>query len=208
MAAAASATALQLPPADLNLRPLPTFTVGASALARISRRSSGEPFFGRTGGNRFDDPAGVYGVCYLGHGGQRQALMVAFAESVLHDQTATNGGFDIATGELDSRHVVSFSSSRKLRLANLTGAALKRLGLDGRISTDVPYDLPQAWSAAIASHPDAVDGIAYVSRHYNTGRAVALFERSGAKLKAMSYTAVSQSAHYRALVSTFALRPY
>lgn len=208
MAAPASATALQLPPADLHLRPLPTLAVGASALARVSRHSSGEPFFGKTGGNRFDDPAGLYGVCYLGHGAQRRALMVAFAESVLHDQTATNGGFDIATSELDSRQVVRFSGPRKLQLANLTGAALKRLGLDGRISTDVPYDMPQAWSAAIASHPDAVDGIAYVSRHYNTGRAVALFERSGPKLKVTGYTAVSKSADYGKLVSTFALRPY
>ncbi len=208
MAVPASAAALQPPPADLHRRPLPTLTVAASALARISRHASGEPFFGRTRGSRFDDPAGVYGVCYLGHGGQRQALMLAFAESVLHDQTATNGGFDIATGELDSRQVVRFSGPRKLHLANLTGAALKRLGLDGRISTEVPYDIPQAWSAAIASHPDAVDGIAYVSRHYNTGRAVALFERSGPKLKATNYTAVSTSAHYGKLVSTFALRPY
>ena len=208
MAAPASATGLQPPPADLHRRRLPISTVGVSSLTRISRHTSGEPYFGKSGGNRFDDPAGAYGVCYLGHGGRREAVLVAFAESVLHDQTATSGGFDIATTELDSRQVVRFSGSTKLRLANLTGAALKLLGLDGRISTEVPYGIPQAWSAAIASHPDVVDGIAYVSRHYNTGTAVALFERSGPKLKATSYTAVSKSVHYGKLVSTFALRPY
>ena len=208
MAVPASATALQLPPADLHRRPLPILTASVSTLARISRHTSGEPHFGKSGANRFDDPAGAYGVCYLGRGARREALLVAFAESVLHDQTATTGGFDIATTELDSRQVVRFSGPSKLRLANLTGAALKLLGLDGRISTEVPYDVPQAWSAAIASHPDVVDGIAYVSRHYNTGTAVALFERSGPKLKATSYTPVSKSVHYGKLVSTFALRPY
>jgi hypothetical protein len=208
VAGPSSATALQLPPADLHRRHLPILTVGASSLTRISRHTGGEPYFGKSGGNRFDDPAGAYGVCYLGHGTRREAVLVAFAESVLHDQTATNGGFDIATTELDSRWVVRFSGSTRLRVADLTGAALKLLGLDGRVSTDVPYDVPQAWSAAIASHPDLVDGIAYVSRHYNTGTAVALFERSGPKLKATSYTAVSQSVHFGKLVSTFALRPY
>lgn len=147
-------------------------------------------------------------MCYLGCGEPRTALLTAFAESVLHDQTATRGGFDVATTELDARWIVRFTGRAKLHVANLTGAALKRLGLDGRISTEVPYDIPQAWSAAIASHPDAPDGIAYVSRHHNSGIAVALFDRSGRKLKARSYTPISKSPHFDDLVSEFELRLY
>ena len=140
MATGAGASPLQLPTADLATRPLPVRRVTADKLWRVSGHASGEPYFGRSGNNRFDDSAGGYGVCYLGSGSERNALMVAFAESVLHDRTATNGGFDIAVSELQSRHVVRFDGTDKLKLANLTGAALKAIGLDGRISTITPYD--------------------------------------------------------------------
>lgn len=52
-----------------------------SKLYRISRYSSGEPYFGRTGANRFDDPtrakARRFGTCYLG-----LSLEVAIAETM------------------------------------------------------------------------------------------------------------------------------
>jgi len=36
---------------------------------------------------------------------------------------------------------------------------------------------------AIHEHPDAVDGILFMSRHINTERSVALFDRARRKLK-------------------------
>lgn len=208
VATGAGGAPLDSPPADLASRRLPVTRVSAARLVRISRLPDGEPHFGRSGSHRFDDPAGGYGVCYLGCGDERNALRVAFAESVLHDRTATRGGFDLALTELRSRYVVRFGAGATLVLAKLTGAALKRLGLDGRISTITPYDLPQAWSAAIHAHPDAVDGIAYVSRHYNLGIAVALFERAGTKIGARSDTPLPSVRHYGALLKHFAIRPY
>jgi hypothetical protein len=182
--------------------------VAAERLVRISRFASGEPHFGRGPIYRFDDPAGGYGVCHIGCGDERNALRVAFAESVLHDRTATRGGFDVALTELQARYVVRFDAKEKLVLAKLTGAALKRLGPDGRISTVIPYDVPQAWSAAIHAHPDAVDGIAYVSRHYNLGLAVALFDRAGSKIRARSYAPLPSVRYYGALLKHFAIRPF
>jgi len=176
-----------------------------SCASRVTRAAS--TYCGKSGANRFDDPAGGYGVCYLGLGKGKDGLMVAFAESVLHDQTATDGGFDVAVSELESQQVVRFAPPGKLRLADLTGAALKRIGLDGRISTITPYDMPQSWSAAIHAHPDKVDGIAYVSRHYNLGVAVALFDRAKERLVASSYTPIPKTRYFAALCSNFGLRP-
>ncbi len=179
-----------------------------NTLCRISRHHTGEPYFGRSGGNRFDDPALSYGVCYLGAGNIQDAVTVAFAESVLHDRTATDGGFDVGVSELTDRQVVRFANRSRLIVADLTGAALKRIGLDGRISTLTPYDVPQAWSRAIHAHPDAVDGIAYVSRHYNLGLAIALFDRAASKLGAARYTPLPKVRPYTSLLRSFAIRPY
>jgi hypothetical protein len=208
VASGATASPLDPPPVDLATRRLPVRRVATDKLARVSSHASGEPYFGRSGNNRFDDPAGGYGACYIGCGSERNALMVAFAESVLHDRTVTHGGFDIAVSELESRYVVRFDGTEKLQLANLTGAALKAIGLDGRISTITPYDIPQAWSAAIHAHPDRVDGIAYVSRHYNLGTAVVLFERGKSKVRARSCTPLPRVRYYSTLLKCFAVRPY
>lgn len=40
--------------------------VDPSALVRVSRHDTGEPYFGRSGGCRFDDPRKSFGTCYLG----------------------------------------------------------------------------------------------------------------------------------------------
>jgi len=52
-----------------------------------------------------------------------------------------------------------------------------------------------------------VDGIAYVSRHYNLGVAVALFDRAKERLVASSYTPIPKTRYFAALCSNFGLRP-
>lgn len=149
-------------------------------MLRISRHETGEPYFGRSGLNRFDDPrhyrnaARRYGTCYFG-----LSLACAFAETVLHDRVARHGRFDVPLIEL-ARHVLRFSG-RSLRLADMTGVHLKRLGADGSLSTIMPYQIPQAWSLAIHQHPASVDGFLYMSRHLNNERAVVVFQRASSK---------------------------
>jgi hypothetical protein len=46
----------------------------------------------------------------------------------------------------------------------------------------LPYDVPQAWSAALHAHPTNADGIAFHARHDDTELCYALFERSAAGL--------------------------
>ena len=70
-------------------------------------------------------------------------------------------------------------------LADLTGAALKSLGLNNDISASADYTASQAWAQAIHDASPHWDGIRYVSRQMNKGFAYAVFERTGLrKLKA------------------------
>lgn len=171
---------LKAPPADINSRELDLALVAPASLCRVSRYNTGEPYFGRTGDCRFDDAqpdlARRFGTCYLGFN-----LTVAFAESVLHNLEAGADGFLIPTTEVSSRFALSFKAARKaatLKLANLYGTALLRLGGNGELSGTPHYALPQAWAAALVMHPEKVDGFIYMSRRVNDSLAVLLFERN------------------------------
>lgn len=150
--------------------------VPVSALYRISRFETGEPFFGNAAANRFDDPSRTrttrFGTCYFG-----LDVPTAIAETVLHDEVARAGKFAISYAEFASRHLHRFTGA-ELTLADLTGIALKTLGGDGSISTILPYALPQRWAAAVHRHPQQVDGILYMSRHLNDRKALVVFDRA------------------------------
>lgn len=177
---------LQPPSRKLGSLTLQTKTVQVSRLYRISRHSTGEPFFGQSTANRFDDPLRTvskrYGTCYCG-----LDLDTAIAETILHDELAVRGQFAISFSDFSSRHLVRFTGGA-LVLADLTGPSLKTLGGDGSISTIVPYRLPQLWSRAVHRHPSVVDGIYYISRHLNDRPAVVIFDRARHKLIAATYT--------------------
>lgn len=156
-----------------------------STLYRVSRHSSGEPYFGKSASNRFDDPDRTkskrFGTCYLGFN-----LEVAIAETILHDEMPVKGAFSVSAQEIESRYVVRFKGE-PLTLVNLTGVSLKALVGSSAISTIMPYDVPQRWSKALHRHPTEVDGILYMSRHVNSEKAVVVFDRAMAKLGMPSY---------------------
>ena len=174
------------PPRRLSSLAIRTVQLASSRLYRVSRHASGEPFFGRSASNRFDDPTRTqsrrFGTCYLG-----LSLEVAIAETVLHDEMPANGRFKIAADELESRYCIRFAGSGPLSLADLTGTALKALVGSSEISTIVPYDTPQRWSRALHKHPQGFDGLIYMSRHVNSQKAVVVFDRAASKLGAPSY---------------------
>jgi hypothetical protein len=185
--------ALRPPPRQLSKIKLPTVTVAAERLFRVSRHTSGEPYFGRGGVNRFDDRSKPitrrFGTCYFG-----LSLTVAIAETVLHDEMPNgNAEFEIAAEEFTDRFLVTFKGSQLL-LAKLTGESLKSLAGDGSVSTVVPPDIPQLWAMAIERHQQRVDGILYMSRHINNQRAVVVFNRAARKLHSPKYTPLSKAA--------------
>lgn len=182
---------LSTPPKNFNTLHLPTREVRVDKLRRVSGHASGEPYFGKKGLYRFDDPKNKYGTCYLG-----LDLDTAVAESVLHDQMPDNGTFEVAQSVMDCKHLVKIApnaAGHKLVVADLTGANLKRLGGDNAISSEVPYDQCQKWSAAVHAHPANVDGIMFVSRQLNDKKAVILFNRAASKLGAASYTKLAKA---------------
>ena len=177
---------IPLPPRNLASIPISTVQVAPSRLYRISRFNSGEPFFGRSAANRFDDPGRSkskrFGTCYLGF-----SLEVAIAETILHDEMPVKGRFEVAAQEIEDRHCVRFQGE-PLTLVDRTGTALKALIGTGAISTAMPYDVPQRWSRALHRHPVGADGILYMSRHVNNDRAVVVFDRARAKLGTAEFT--------------------
>ena len=94
---------------------------------------------------------------------------------------SVDGAHEVPFAELTERSVVRFACERRrtLVLADLTGAALKALGLNNDISASTNYSASQAWAQAIHDADVRWHGIRYVSRQMNKGFAYAIFERSG-----------------------------
>lgn len=159
------------------LRPI---RIEVASLVRLSRHPATEPYWS-AGVYRFDDPVpgrgGAFGTCYTA-----STIEVAFAESVIHESGRfVDGTYEVPAIELTARSVVRFICERRktLVLADLTGAALKSLGLNNDISASADYTTSQAWAQAIHGTSMRWDGIRYVSRQMNKGFAYAIFERSG-----------------------------
>ncbi|MFN6997221.1 MAG: RES family NAD+ phosphorylase [Aquincola tertiaricarbonis] len=148
------------------------------SLLRLSRYPKTELWWSQNR-SRFDGPVGVFGTTYAA-----QELEVAFCESIIHESAWFEGGqYNIPHADLHSRHIVRLKRQAKpmLKLADVTGNALKKLGLNNDISAGDDYTVPQAWARAIYDQATDWDGIWYVSRQSNGGRAAAIFDRSGAQ---------------------------
>ena len=105
--------------------------IEVASLVRLSRHPATEPYWS-AGVYRFDDPdpggAAPFGTCYTA-----STVEVAFAESVIHEcGRFVAGSYEVPAAELTERSVVRFAGERRktLVLADLTGAALKALGLN------------------------------------------------------------------------------
>jgi hypothetical protein len=142
-------------------------------LYRVHRADHDPLFFGRTGNNRFDDPANAFGVLYAG-----LSEACAFIETFGDPEFPVIEASLLATRKL-SRMVLA----RPLRLANLRGSDLRRIGADARLCTG-EHAIAQAWSSAIHAHPSELDGICYVSRRDPSQASVAVFDRAAPAVRA------------------------
>jgi hypothetical protein len=166
------------PPADLNKRKLPIIEK-AGPLFRISsvaRGAGGVIYFGANKTERFDDPDGKFGVCYLGEDehaafievfGQAKKLLVDLA--FVHD-----------------RAISEIKPMRKLRLVDITGPGAAWIGAAGEVSAG-DHAISQNWSRALFSHPNHVDGIYFRCRHDLSRMSIALFDREPDLLQLVSY---------------------
>ena len=155
--------------------------VPVAQMRRLSRLPATEPFWSKEARYRFDDAHPLadqrFGVLYCAGD-----LATAFAESTIHDNACfRHGAFEVSAAELAARRLVLFTHPMRgeLTLADLTGEALKALGLNNDLSAGDTYEVCQQWSHAVHEALPALDGIRYLSRQHNAGYCYAVFERSG-----------------------------
>jgi hypothetical protein len=196
-------------PIRLALRPhlplsLTTVNVDPAGLIRVSNHNTGEPYFGKSGWNRFDDPHLVlsarYGTSYFG-----ESLSVAVAETLLHDRTPSAGYFYIEPTRIAQAYVVEFTGS-PLKILDLTGPELRRMGGHAGLTGTPHYKTPQNWSSAIHNHLDQVDGFLYMSRHLNNEKALVLFERASSKLTMARATPLGSHPDFGSVATSLYIR--
>ena len=157
-------------PDNLNSYDLPTHTYRAGdILYRIQDCKYDDPLhFGRSGSNRFDDPAGGFGVCYLA-----ESKEGAFVETIGRQKLKVGV---IPRRVVEEQEIIEVELEAPLEVLDFDGPNLLKLGADASITGGRDYEASQAWSAAIATHPDGVDGLRYRARHQTEEFSVAVFD--------------------------------
>lgn len=190
-----------LPPGDLARRRLPLVETDGPWL-RLHRGHLGPVFFGRTLENRFDDPRQEFGVLYVA-----ETLDGAFIETF-----GRNPGLNtVSSRQLTQRSLARIGVTRPVRLVDLTGSGLARLGTTAAVLAG-RHAPAQEWSRALWSHPELPDGIRYRARHDPSCICVAIFDRAEHLVQARDLGGLMTPAHLARLGATlrrydFSLRP-
>jgi hypothetical protein len=111
-------------------------------------------------------------LCYLGASEE-----ASFAEAFLRGRRGYFEDYDLA-----SLAFSEIESTEPLRLAQLHGAGLQRMGATAEIEHGGDYRAPRSWSLALHSHPDQPDGISYRARHDDEMFCAAIYDRARTKL--------------------------
>lgn len=169
-------------PATLPARlPIAVFAPGKT-WHRIHRSSDPPLHFGPPPGspplNRFDAPAGEYRVLYLG-----LSLSAAFVETLVRNPAIPF----VERSEVETRSASLLANVDEIRLVDLRGAGLSRIGADGRIATG-PYEASRRWALALWRHGDRADGLLYRSRHDPKHFCAVVFDRRRSAFEALSTT--------------------
>jgi hypothetical protein len=157
---------LPLPPDDLRSRPLPLTTVGAPWY-RLHPPRRDPVHFGREPTSRFNAPSREFGVLYLASD-PACAFIEVFGR--------VNGPSFVEPAQLSRRRLAEIRPPRPLRLVDLTGSGLARIGADARLFAG-DHTVARRWSLALFQHPASPDGLLYPARHDPSLRAAAVFDR-------------------------------
>jgi hypothetical protein len=169
-----------LPPANFNQRELLIKQTSQAWFRNHWCRHAPVYFNKDAWKGRFNDPAGDYGVLYLGED-EHCAFIEVYGQS--DGKNISYLGDNIVTeSEIDARCICPISTIEALRLVDLTAHGLARLQADNRLCTG-NWTVAQQWSRAFWNHPTQPDGIYYRSRHDSSRCAIALFDRAESRLR-------------------------
>lgn len=161
------------PPLDFERQVLPV-TLESGLFYRLNPAGYASAiYYDASGCGRFDIK-GQLGVLYLG-----KTIEAAFIETFGRNL----GQRFVSRDMIKTRSLFTIESDRPLKLLQLYGAGLAKLGVDSELSSGREYSLPRLWCEAIYSHPQQVDGIYYMSRHDNTQLCCGLFDRGSYRLR-------------------------
>lgn len=159
-----------LPPVDFHARTLTMRRFpGVTVWYRFHNKNHSALHFGKQLSHRFDDPEQRFGVLYVAR--HREG---AFAEVFLRNIEPYRF---VTTDVLENKVLSMITMDRSLKLVDLAGIGLARMGIDSRLATG-SYAVSQCWSHAFQKHPQTPDGILYRSRHYPRHLCAAIFETS------------------------------
>lgn len=113
-------------------------------------------------------------MCYLGE--SREA---SFVETFLRRPPVRL----LSRAFLDERLIAELTPSRAIRVVNLYGPGLARVGATAAVASG-PYNASQAWARAIWEHPSQPDGLLYRCRHDDNELALALYDRAASAVDA------------------------
>jgi hypothetical protein len=129
----------------------------------------GPIFYGRNARFRFDHPLREYRVLYVA-----EDAFGAFVETFGQFISIPSLPRRITSEELLIRALSEIVADRPVRLVDLTGPGLARIGADARLFAG-NYNESQVWSSALHSHPSRIDGLLYPTRHDPRRKAAAIF---------------------------------
>ena len=160
-----------LPPRDLATRSPNVQTLRSGLIVHRFYTVAYDPlYFDRGRGGRLNAPDGYYGVLYVA-----RTRKGAFAETFLREPGRTIIPSDL----LARKAYVQVRIEKTLRVVRLHRPGLARLGATAEVvHGGLPYDVPQAWSKALWTHPSKPDGIAYYARHDDEELCFALFDHA------------------------------
>jgi hypothetical protein len=107
--------------------------------------------------------------------------------------------------QLASRSMAAIEPTRPLRLVDLTGAGLAKIGATAYVTAGA-HPCAQMWSRALWSHPSRPDGLLFRARHDPECACVAIFSRARRFVRAVPQGALLDAARRPTLGAT--LRRY
>ena len=185
----ASAEDLPPPPASIPGSLPVTEIAQGTQWWRIHRTEHPPVFFGPPKDEpptyRFDAPGGEYRILYVG-----QTLSAAFVETLLRNPRIPF----VERVELEKRSSSLLSNDHALKLVDLRGGGLSRIGVDSRL-TSGSYTRAGQWALALWAHSDQPDGLLYRSKHDPNHICAALFDRASCRFSVHSTHALMEIPH-------------